>query len=118
MPALCPIRNTWFAFIFYLNSRQQSFREYWQRPLLQSHRLSKLEGLTLSGDGIDSIKCYLTGGSGPDGGFDISRFSVQDKHGKTRSVFNAKVNIYRRDAEPIFLGLQESDLTDFGQRDA
>jgi hypothetical protein len=31
----------------------------------------------------------------------------------TRNAFNAKVNIHRKNAAPIFLGIQDSDLSDF-----
>jgi hypothetical protein len=75
--------------------------------------LSNLQGLVLSGDNIDSIKCYLTGEKTDDDSFGISRFQLADKHGRLRNVYNAKVNIYRRDSDPIFLGLQVSDLDNF-----
>jgi hypothetical protein len=35
---------------------------------------------------------------------------VTDKHGLTRYAYNAKINIYRENAEPIFLGVQDHDL--------
>lgn len=75
--------------------------------------LSQLEGLTLSDDDIDSIKCYLTGRPRPDGSFAVSRFRISDKHGLARHVYNAKVNIYRNSAEPIYLGLQNQQLDHF-----
>jgi cytochrome c oxidase subunit 3 len=31
---------------------------------------------------------------------------IVDKHGFSRNVFNAKINIHRQEGEPIFLGLQ------------
>ena len=74
--------------------------------------LANLEDLTLSGDRIGSIKCYLTGERDSDGAFKVSKYRVVDKHGLTRNVFNAKVNIHRLSAEPIFLGIQSSDLSD------
>jgi len=72
--------------------------------------LSSLEGLVLSGDPVDAIKCYLTGSKGPDGRYSITKYLVTDKHGLTRHAFNAKINIYRKNAEPIFLGVQDHDL--------
>ena len=75
--------------------------------------LSHLNGMVLSGDNIDSIKCYLTGNRLPDGSYTIRQYSIADKHGFTRNVFNAKVNIYRTHADPIFLGVQDNELTDF-----
>lgn len=73
-------------------------------------RLSRLEGLELSGDRVDAIKCYLTGSRLGDGKFAIRRIVVNDKHGMTRRVYNAKVNIYRRNAQPILLGIEDHVL--------
>lgn len=71
------------------------------------HKLSQLNGLELSGDAIESIKCYLTGRAQADGSFSIRKLAIHDKHGLTRNAFNAKVNIYRRAAEPILLGIED-----------
>ncbi len=75
--------------------------------------LSNLRGLVLSDDEIDSIRCYLTGQRNQDDSFDIERYRLEDKHGLTRHIYNAKVNIYHLQAEPIFLGVQDKDLADF-----
>jgi hypothetical protein len=75
--------------------------------------LSSLKGLILSGDEIDSIKCYLTGEKQENGNYNIKKYRIADKHGRTRGVFNAKINIYRKKAEPIFLGTQDTDLAEF-----
>jgi hypothetical protein len=40
-------------------------------------------------------------------------YRISDKHGRTRDVFNAKINIYRRKGEPIFLGAQDHELAEF-----
>ena len=72
--------------------------------------LSRLEGLELSGDRVDAIKCYLTGSKLGDGKFAIRRIVINDKHGITRRVYNAKVNIYRRNAQPILLGIEDHVL--------
>lgn len=69
--------------------------------------LAQLNGLELSGDAIESIKCYLTGRAQPDGTFTIRKLSIDDKHGLTRNVFNAKINIYRCVGEPILLGIED-----------
>lgn len=81
-------------------------------------RLSSLENLELGGDRIDTIKCYLTGSRKADDQFAISRYLLVDKHGYTRHVYNAKVNIHREKQPPIYLGLQDSDLTDFGVQES
>jgi hypothetical protein len=69
--------------------------------------LSRLNGLELSGEAIESIRCYLTGRARADGTFTVRRLAINDKHGLTHNVFNAKINIYRRSAEPILLGIED-----------
>ncbi len=69
--------------------------------------LDKLSGLELSGESVESIKCYLTGARLRTGDFSIRRITISDKHGMSRNVFNAKVNIYRQHAEPILLGIED-----------
>ncbi|MCP4002277.1 MAG: hypothetical protein GY727_15310 [Gammaproteobacteria bacterium] len=72
--------------------------------------LSQLNGLVLSGEEIESIKCYLTGEPSDDGLFSIRKLCIEDKHGLNHMVFNAKINIYRRHAEPILLGIEDRVL--------
>jgi hypothetical protein len=69
--------------------------------------LASLDGLELSGDRVESIKCYLTGTRLNTGEFTIRKLTINDKHGISRNVFNAKVNIYRSQAEPILLGIED-----------
>jgi hypothetical protein len=76
---------------------------------LTQSTLSSLEGLALSGDKIRTICCYLTGDRHDDQ-FDVRRYTLVDKHGLTRDAYNAKVNIYRENSKPIFLGLQDSKV--------
>jgi len=79
--------------------------------------LKALNGLVLAGAAIDEIACYLTGkAEGGRGEFGISEFEIADKHGRPHRVYNAKINIHRRDGEPIFLGLREEDLPTFSAR--
>lgn len=75
--------------------------------------LDQLKGLEISGDRIDSIRCYLTGQSQGSGRFPVNRYHIRDKHGTTRVVYNAKINIHREHAGPIFLGVQREDLSTF-----
>ena len=77
-------------------------------------RLSDLKGMILGGDPVASIKCYLTGSSQKDSRFAIHKYQIKDKHGFVRNAFNAKVNIHRISGDPIFLGIQDSELSDFG----
>lgn len=72
--------------------------------------LEKLRGMELSGERVTSIKCYLTGERCDDGRFSIRKLIVNDKHGLTRYVYNAKVNIHRHNASPILLGIEDRTL--------
>jgi hypothetical protein len=72
--------------------------------------LAKLSGLELSGEKVSAIKCYLTGERLESGDFNIRRLSISDKHGLSRTAYNAKVNIYRELAEPILLGIEDRKL--------
>lgn len=72
--------------------------------------LEQLSGVELSGEKIDSIKCYLTGEPLANGRYSIRKISINDKHGISRNVFNAKINIYRRNADAILLGIEDRTL--------
>ncbi len=75
--------------------------------------LDQLNGMDISGGSIDNIRCYLTGKNLGGGRYMVNRYHIADKHGTTRSVYNAKINIHRENAEPIFLGIQSEDLQSF-----
>ena len=75
--------------------------------------LDQLNGLDISGGRVDNIRCYLTGRSLGNGQYLVSRFHIRDKHGATRTVYNAKINILRDKAEPIYLGIPSGDLWAF-----
>ena len=92
------------------------------RPILQdtldfventAATLDQLNGLDISGGRIESIRCYLTGPGLGDGQFQVNRYHLRDKHNTTRAVYNAKINIHRDRAEPIFLGIRSNDLWAF-----
>jgi hypothetical protein len=78
--------------------------------------LAKLSGLELSGERVTSIKCYLTGEQTGNGEFSIRRLHIRDKHGLTRTAYNAKINIYRDTAQPILLGIEDKKLRLAGRR--
>lgn len=82
-------------------------REFVEKTQASLHQLKDLE---IAGDHIKDIRCYLTGERVTGGEFLIKRFSLQDKHGVTRPVYNAKINIHPRRTEPIFLGIQHDTL--------
>jgi len=69
-----------------------------------------LQGIRISHKGIDSIMCYLTGQRVDEQTFTISPYQITCKHGYVRTAFNAKVNIYRNNQSPIYLGIQEKDV--------
>jgi hypothetical protein len=69
--------------------------------------MEQLTGIVLSGDRVELIKCYLTGTKLDNGEFTVRRIIINDKHGITRKVYNAKANIYRRNAAPILLGIED-----------
>jgi hypothetical protein len=72
--------------------------------------LDELAGLAVGSQQIEKIRCYLTGQSAADGSFRVNQYKIQDKHGLDRIVYNAKINLHRTQAEPIFLGIQHTDL--------
>ncbi|MCW8844741.1 MAG: hypothetical protein OQK99_02810 [Gammaproteobacteria bacterium] len=85
--------------------------------IAQEH-LTKLNGLELAGEPINSIKCYLTGQPVAGGGYDVRRMEIHDKHGIAYHAFNAKVNIYRQRAEPIYLGIEDRSLGQIARLDS
>jgi hypothetical protein len=76
--------------------------------------ISKLSGLMISGERVTAIKCYLTGEQLESGEFNIRRLNIRDKHGLTRTAYNAKINIYRDKAQPILLGIEDKKLAGTG----
>jgi hypothetical protein len=77
---------------------------------LAMRNVEQLAGIELSGERVDAIRCYLTGTKLANGEFTVRRITVKDKHGMARRVYNAKVNIYRHNAEPILLGIEDRSL--------
>src|SRR6187549_586038 len=85
---------------------------------LAMRNVEQLAGLELSGERVDAIRCYLTGTKLANGQFTVRRITVNDKHGVARRVYNAKVNIYRHNAEPILLGIEDRALGTDGMPDS
>ena len=77
-------------------------------------RLDDMGGADLDHGRVDNIRCYLTGVPGEGDRFLINKYDIVDKHGFHHAAYNAKINIYRGDEPPIFLGAQTEDLADFG----
>ncbi len=72
--------------------------------------METLRGIELSGEQIESIHGYLTGETGASAGQTVRRFRITDKHGRSRNVYNMRININTRKGQPIFLGVQDSHL--------
>jgi DNA-binding transcriptional regulator YdaS (Cro superfamily) len=81
---------------------------------LASRNVEQLAGIELSGERVDAIRCYLTGTKLTNGEFSVRRITIHDKHGISRRVYNAKVNIYRQTAEPLLLGIEDRALDSSG----
>lgn len=81
---------------------------------LADHRLAQLRLLELSGERITAIKAYLTGEQVESGMFSIKQYSVTDEFGTKALVYNAKVNIERGSAQPVYLGRQNKELDGYG----
>jgi DNA-binding transcriptional regulator YdaS (Cro superfamily) len=77
---------------------------------LAARNVDQLTGIELSGERVDAIRSYLTGSRLTNGQFSVRRITINDKHGISRRVYNAKINIYRHNAEPILLGIEDRAL--------
>jgi hypothetical protein len=75
--------------------------------------IDQLHGLDISGGRVEKIRCYLTGRAMATGHYLVNRYLLRDKHNATRIVYNAKINIHRASAEPIYLGIQNEELWNF-----
>jgi hypothetical protein len=75
--------------------------------------LNQLNGLDISGGRIENIRCYLTGHSLGGGQYMVNRYSLRDKHGAARAVYNAKINIHRDKPGAILLGIRNEELAAF-----
>jgi hypothetical protein len=76
--------------------------------------LGPLGNLSVAGDRIRNIRCYLTGPGAAGGQFTVASYDIRDKHGISHSVYNAKINVHLQQADPIFLGVQHKDVDPAG----
>jgi EAL domain-containing protein (putative c-di-GMP-specific phosphodiesterase class I) len=79
----------------------------------------------LHGRTVKGARCYLTGEQADDGGFEPTRYSIRDKHGLDRWVYNQKLNIYLATLPPttakddfLYLGIRKSELSAFDALEA
>ena len=75
--------------------------------------LDYFEAMKLSGHRVTSIKNYLTGKEISKGVYSVSLYSVGQDLAMAQ-LFNIKLNIYRGEASPLLIGLQDRDLVDYG----
>lgn len=76
------------------------------------HAAANLEGLADIEMGeltISRISIYLTGAQNPDSSYAVRELDITDKHGMKHTAYNAKVNIFLSNDDPIFLGLQDEN---------
>jgi class 3 adenylate cyclase len=85
---------------------QEDILEFFDRAAATLEGMTNIEmgGLTVS-----RISTYLTGAKGADGKYAVREFDITDKHGMRHTAYNAKVNIFLEDDEPIYLGLQDGE---------
>jgi len=79
---------------------------------------ANFDKVQLHGHTVRGVRCYLTGEETGDGGFDVSRFRIRDKHGLDHHVFNQKFNIHLSDGggtdvETLLLGKRQAELASF-----
>jgi len=72
-------------------------------------KLSGLMNVEMNDLKIAHISAYLTGAK-QEGAFQARRLAVRDKHDMEHHAFNAKVNLFFWDEDPIYLGLQDVDV--------
>jgi hypothetical protein len=72
-------------------------------------QMISLQGVTLAGEKIEGIHCFLTGDTGPSGGRSVRRFRITDKHGRSRNAYNLRINI-RSSGKSLILGLPDNEL--------
>lgn len=51
-------------------------------------------GIKLGGEAVSEVKCYLTGQKQTAGHFNISKWTITDKHGREHATYNQKVNFH------------------------
>lgn len=77
---------------------------------IASRELEQFHGMPLFGNAVDRFSFYLTGPKRPDGTYVNQRMRIIDKHGFEHLCYNAKVNVFVKDADPYYTGLRHQDL--------
>lgn len=73
-------------------------------------QMTNLQGITLSGEQIESIYCFLTGVTGASGGQSARSFRITDKHGRSRNAYNLRINIRTDNSnKSVILGVPDNE---------
>jgi len=80
---------------------------------LAQREIDGLGDVVLEGEKVSALKCYLTGRSIGGGAFNILQYRTADSLGQEHLLFNLKLNIHRPSADPLYIGMQHTDLEDF-----
>jgi len=91
-PGIVPLLKT----AYHIGSHYEFFQDEALRPTRYSY---------IVGDVTN-----LTGKQEREGRYSVTRYLIADKHGLRHAAYNAKINIFRENGRPIFLGLQESEI--------
>lgn len=76
-----------------------------------SRKLNDFTGVEFGGEKTQEILVYVTGETGSSGGETPKRYLLSDKHGKTRYAYNLRLNIYRKEQDPIIIGMPGRKIT-------
>lgn len=88
------------------DSSSTNILEFFDRAATILESLTDIEMGELT---ISHISTYLTDRKNTDGSHAVRELDITDKHGMRHTACNAKVNIFLRDDEPIYLGLQDEE---------
>jgi hypothetical protein len=77
---------------------------------------ARLEGISLGGAKLSTLRLYATGDRQPNGGFTVASYNVTDKHGHQYPAYNIKATLYDGEGRAIHVGMQSRDIVDFKSR--
>lgn len=80
---------------------------------LGQRSIEELNGFTLPGGKITSVKSYLTGARVSSNEFSIKKYSIVDKHGLDHECYNAKLNLLLSNGSAVHVGRLDRDLAEF-----
>lgn len=72
--------------------------------------VNNLQGIDLMAGVVEEVKIYLTGPEVAKDEYVARKISFLDKHSIRHDAYNAKINAYFDSCDPVYLGLQDSDL--------